>query len=371
MNSKERMLIALHKEKPDRLPVSIHQWQDYHLNTYLRGISALQAFERFDMDASIQYSQDIGQFWSPTDQFGSFSTSTWKDEIRVISDDPDQCRIHHTIMTPEGELTYQTEANRMTTWITEYLIKHDEDIELIRKYMPVPALDPRLVQIAYDQVGDRGILRGFVWGNQAGCWQDAATLIDVTELIYRTFDKPDWVHALLRILLEKKLQFIETMKGARFDLVETGGGASSSTVISPRIHKDFCLPYDRVLHNALHIQGFLITYHTCGGTRGIEDLILANGCDASETLAPLSIGGNQEPWELKARLGKRLALIGGLDQHNVLTTGSAAKIRDSVHELFEKVGYDGGYICSCADHFFETPLENIYSFVQAARECIY
>jgi hypothetical protein len=30
MTSKERMLIALSNGKPDRLPVTIHQWQPYH-----------------------------------------------------------------------------------------------------------------------------------------------------------------------------------------------------------------------------------------------------------------------------------------------------------------------------------------------------
>ena len=104
---------------------------------------------------------------------------------------------------------------------------------------------------------------------------------------------------------------------------------------------------------------------------GIEEMIVANGTDASETLAPVSIGGNQEPWEFKAKVGNRLALIGGVDQFSVLTDGTQQQIRDTVFELFEKVGQDGGYICSTADHFFETPPENLHAFVEAARECVY
>ena len=107
---------------------------------------------------------------------------------------------------------------------------------------------------------------------------------------------PGWVHVLMEILLDKKLEFVESMKGAKFDLVETGGGSASSTLVSPDLHKEFCLPYDRKLHDALHSLGFKITYHTCGGTYGIEEHIVANGTDCSETLAPVSIGGNQEPW---------------------------------------------------------------------------
>jgi uroporphyrinogen decarboxylase len=173
------------------------------------------------------------------------------------------------------------------------------------------------------------------------------------------------------ILLEKKLKFVESMQGAKFDLVETGGGSASSSVISPALHKEYCLPYDRQLHEALHALGFKVTYHTCGGPRGIEEFILANGADVSETLAPPTIGGNQEPWELKKKVGDRIALIGGLDQFNTLTAGPPERIKAKVHELFEKVGCDGGYICAASDHFFDTPVDHLKAFAEAARECTY
>jgi uroporphyrinogen-III decarboxylase len=214
-------------------------------------------------------------------------------------------------------------------------------------------------------------MRGFVWGDQAGCWQHAACLMDINELILATFDKPDWVHELLKILLEKKLKFVEGMKGARFDVIETGGGAASSTLISPALHEEFCLPYDRQIHDALHEHGFLITYHTCGGTVGIEELIVANGCDISETLAPPSVGGNQEPWEFAEKINGRLALIGGIDQHNTVTDGTADYIESKVFEVFEKMGKNGGYVCSLSDHFFETPPEKLEVYVNAARQCTY
>ncbi|MFH1084549.1 MAG: uroporphyrinogen decarboxylase family protein, partial [Chloroflexota bacterium] len=201
--------------------------------------------------------------------------------------------------------------------------------------------------------------------------QHAACLYDITGLIMACYDKPDWVHELLGALLDKKLQFIETMTGARFDLIETGGGAGSSTVISPKLHQEFCLPYDRKMHDALHDRGFLVTYHTCGGTKNIEDLIVANGCNVSETLAPKSIGGNSEPWESKQAFGNRVALIGGMDQFNVLTDGTPGQIRAEVRRLFEGYGPEGGYMLCASDHFFETPVENLRLYAQAARECRY
>jgi uroporphyrinogen-III decarboxylase len=195
--------------------------------------------------------------------------------------------------------------------------------------------------------------------------------MDINELIIKAMTEPEWVHLFMEILLEKKLDFVNSMQGAKFDLVETGGGSASSTLVSPDLHREFCMPYDRKLHDALHSLGFKITYHTCGGTYGIEELIIANGTDCSETLAPVSIGGNQEPWDLKEKVGKRISLIGGVDQYNVLTDGSAGLIRNTIQTLFEKVGYEGGYICACSDHFFETPVENIKIMADAARDCRY
>ncbi|MHC4561660.1 MAG: uroporphyrinogen decarboxylase family protein [Planctomycetota bacterium] len=371
MTSKERLLTALTKGKPDRLPVTVHQWQGYHLDKYLDGMTDLEAFQKFGMDAQVQYFQSMGQFWLVNADFSKFNTLEWIDDVEAVSTDPDNRIAHHTIRTPEGKLIYKTAGNRRTTWITEYLIKTDDDVELVHKYMPAPDLDLDPIAQAHDRLGDAGILRGFVWGDQAGCWQHACCLMDINDLILRALDEPDWVHNLMRILMDKKLRFIESMKGAKFDLIETGGGASSSTVISPRLHEEFCLPYDRETHDALHELGFLVTYHTCGGTFGIEEHIVANNCDVSETLAPPSVGGNQEPWEFAEKIGGRIAMIGGVDQFNVVTDGSAETIRSTVHKLFETVGANGGYVCSLSDHFFETPLEKLQAYADAARECTY
>jgi len=370
MTSKERMMRALNREKPDRLPVSLHQWQKYHLDKYLGGMSDIEAFEKFGFDAQVQYFGDVGQTQEQSAALKS-STKNWRIEPKVISADSDNHAVNYTIHTPEGTLTYNTAGNRKTTWVTEYMVKRDEDVELIGKYMPVPTLSLEPVSELYDELGDRGILRGFVWGDQAGCWQHACCLMDVNELLLACFDKPNWVHEFLSYLLEKKLQFIESMEGAKFDLIETGGGAGSSTLISPDLHKEFCTPYDRKIHDALHRLGFKISYHTCGGTLGIEEMIVANGCDVSETLAPVSIGGNQEPWEFAAKVGNRLALIGGVDQFNILTNGTKKDIRAKVSDLFETVGHNGGYICAACDHFFETSVENLKAFADAVKECVY
>jgi len=239
--------------------------------------------------------------------------------------------------------------------------------------MPVPKLNQQAVAAEYARVGDAGILRGAVWGDQAGCWQHACCLMPVERLILECADNPEWVHRLLRALLERKLRFIEeSLPGAQFDIIETGGGAASDTVISPKLHREFCLPYDRQLHEALHRAGHISTYHTCGGMMHLLPLIIENGTDASETLSPPGVGGNiREPERVRQVFAGNVGMIGGMDQFNVLTRGTAVEISTEVQRLVNGFGKDGGYICSASDHFFDAPVQNLKHFAAAAAECVY
>jgi uroporphyrinogen-III decarboxylase len=175
--------------------------------------------------------------------------------------------------------------------------------------------------------------------------------------------------------LERKLAFIhDNMRGAAVDLVETGGGAASSTVISPTLHETFCLPYDRRIHDALHEAGHRVVYHTCGGMKAIMPLLLRNGCDVSETLSPTGVGGDIGPDDrasVKAILGERLSLVGGLDQINILGGTSREAITSEVEHLFSTFGRNGGYVMSASDHFFHVPRENILHYARIARSCTY
>jgi len=104
----------------------------------------------------------------------------------------------------------------------------------------------------------------------------------------------------------------------------------------------------------------------------ILDLIVANGTDASETLTPPGCGGNiTEPQEVRQAYAGRVAMIGGMDQFNILTSGTDEQIGREVRRLFEGFGRDGGYILSASDHFFDAPVENLRTFAAAAKECVY
>ncbi len=82
------------------------------------------------------------------------------------------------------------------------------------------------------------------------------------------------------------------------------------------------------------------------------------------------MGGNiADPAQVRRAFTGRLAMIGGMDQFNILTDGTHDRIRVEVRRPFEGFGRDGDYILSTSDHFFETPRANLEVYAAAAREC--
>jgi len=152
--------------------------------------------------------------------------------------------------------------------------------------------------------------------------------------------------------------------------VETGGGAGSSTVISPDMHREFCLPYDIRQHAALRAHGTKSVYHLCGGLMPLLEIVAENGADGLETMTPASMGGDCRLAEARRRVGDRLFFIGGFDQNAGFEQGDAETVETMVRALFEACP-DGGYICSPSDHFFFGHPDNIRAFVRACRACAY
>jgi uroporphyrinogen-III decarboxylase len=186
-----------------------------------------------------------------------------------------------------------------------------------------------------------------------------------------TYDAPDFVHHALEAMLRKTLRATELWSGTPADMVETGGGAGSNTVISPALHEEFCLPYDRKQHEALHAVGVKIVYHLCGGVMKMLDLVARNGADGLETMTPPGMGGDCDLREASRRVGDRLFFIGGLNQQAAFEKGTPQAVRRMVLECFEATKDHAGYIIAPSDHFFHGDPANLQAFADACKECVY
>jgi len=385
MTSKQRFIAALNREVPDRLPVTTHHVLPYFLNTFMDGISYQEFFDYFGLDPInwvVAYKPDVsrGEYYDPEQGEPGFleprriCSDNWRIKKENIPGS-DYKTARFSFITPEKTLSMVLQSDEHTTWVSERMIKEKSDIDIIAKHAAIPLCDVEKVNREADEFGERGMIRGFipmfdVYG-QPGCWQDAAVLYGVEDLIMQTFDDPQWVHAFLKILKERKRVYIKSMEGGQFDIIEHGGGDASSTVISPQIFDEFIAPYDAELVELAHRAGQRVVYHTCGGMMPLLERIADMNVDAMETFTPPAIGGDADLAEAKKRIGHRVCMIGGFDQFHHFKDCTPEKTRQAVRRCFEEAGEGGGYILAPSDHFFDADIELLKAFTDEARNCVY
>jgi hypothetical protein len=338
----------------------------YYLNHYLGGMDWWQAYEKFDMDFAI--------YVSPRYIYSDRDLAQWRKERVELGVDADgNHRWEETIHTPEGVLHHAGAWNEITAWEVEDLIKTPDDFRLWERYCPTPiAADFAPIQEVKDRLGDRGIIRSHPYSpGQGSPWQSFCTLVGTQQAIMMAMDAPDFLHDALNAILQRTLKVTEMWRGTPADMVETGGGAGSNTVISPKLFREFCIPYDRQQHAALHDAGVKIVYHLCGGLMHMMELVPENGADGLETMTPPSMGGDCDLREASRRVGDRLFFIGGFDQNAGFEQGTPEVARRLVIECFEATKDHAGYICAPSDHFFHGDPANLQAFADAAKECRY
>ncbi len=384
MTSKERMVAALECRKPDRLPVTTHHVMPYFLDKHLGNISNDQFFDRFGLDAirwfmALQPETAKGEYFDPNHVPGYLEarrvvSDNWRIETEPLPD-AEYRTVRYSFVTPRKKLSMVLQSNEYTSWVTERLVKEKSDIEVIAANATRPRCDVAAVNREAEAFGERGLVRGFinffeVYG-QSGCWQDAAVLYGIENLILAACDDPQWVHEFLRILFARKQVFIESLKGAKYDVIEHGGGDASATVISPKIFDKFVAPYDAPLTELAHAAGQRVVYHTCGGMMPFLERIADLGVDAMETFTPRDMGGDTDLREARRRLGQRVCMIGGFDQLHFFNDCSAEETRREVRRCFTEAGEAGGFILSPSDHFFDADLKLLEAFADEARRCVY
>lgn len=366
MTSRERMLTALNNGRPDRLPCQVHGWMQHYLNRYLGGADWWEAYERFGLDYAL--------YVSPRYVYEDRQQEHWQVDRQELGTDADgNRRWSQTITTPKGVLRSAGAHNEITGWETEHLIKSVSDFELWEAYCPLPvAVDLSELRATRDRLGDRGIIRSHPFSpGQGSPWQSFCTMIGTEKAILLGMDAPDTLHQILESILQRTLAVTALWAGTPADMVEVGGGAGSSTVISPAFYREFGLPYDQRQNRLFHALGLKVVNHFCGGLMPMLDLVVESGADGLETMTPPAMGGDCDLREASRRVGDSLFFIGGFDQNAGFESGTPERARELVFACFEATRDHAGYILCPSDHFFHGDPACVKAFADAARACVY
>ncbi len=134
---------------------------------------------------------------------------------------------------------------------------------------------------------------------------------------------------------------------------------SSSTMISPKLYREFALPHVQRVVQALKIPTIM---HICGNTEPILDLM-------AETGAPiLSLDQCMDLGKAKQRVRGRCGVGGNLSPRDVLLRGTVEDVKRETRKCLEQGGKDGYILMAGCAVIAETPLDNLRAMVETARQ---
>jgi uroporphyrinogen decarboxylase len=159
--------------------------------------------------------------------------------------------------------------------------------------------------------------------------------------------------------------------GPYIDVVLFGDdlGGQQGPLISPEAYREFYKPYHRLLWNrAKELANVKVQLHCCGGIYDLLDDLIDAGLDA---VNPVQIScRGMDPERLKKEFGGRLSFWGGgCDTQQVLPLSSPGEVAAHVREMTSILAPGGGFIFQQVHNILaNVPPENVVAMMEAIQK---
>jgi uroporphyrinogen decarboxylase len=184
---------------------------------------------------------------------------------------------------------------------------------------------------------------------------------------------PQRVHDFLDRLVELHLANLERFLGTVgpcIDIVLFGDdlGGQRGPLLSPRMYREFFFPRHRLLwQRARELADVKVMLHCCGAVRPLLPDLIAAGIDA---INPVQVScRGMDAAELKREFGKDLTFWGGgCDTQSMLPAATPAAVREHVRRQVSVLAPGGGFVFQQVHNIqANVPPENILAMFQAVR----
>jgi len=197
---------------------------------------------------------------------------------------------------------------------------------------------------------------------------NAAFLRGTTQFLMDMIDNPRLVHELIEITLSYDIRAMQRMVAAGAEVVVFGDDYAdkNATLMSPRHFQEFILPGLKRCVDAAHAAGAYVIKHTDGNIMGILDMIVDTGIDG---LNPLEPQAGMDIALLKHKYGDRIALVGNIDCGYLLSQAPVEEVRRVTRETIAVAAPGGGFCLSSSNsiHSSVKP-ENFMAMIETLRE---
>ena len=390
MSSRERMLAALGRDKPDYVPFSPYIAQGPFFKEPLFWHDQIERAERM-LELGLDPVMDI---WLPDVQpHPDVEIRTWRErkgtEVfitkefhtpagvlrQTVHETEDWCHYRHGPWIPTTfgiekrhhfgiELFDDHNVSRRT----EPWVERPEDVEKLRFVIRPPSghlLDEWRMDaqraIAFAQEHELlTIARRTIVGD-AFLW-----FCDVPWFMIQLYDDPDFVEEFLGVFQDWSIELLELVLALDVDVVQYRGWYEIPTYWGVKSWRRYIVPLIEAQTELVHNAGKLHTYLLPEMDRAYIDVISGMKLDALQALDPRMLHDGDMQY-LFGKLGNDKSFWGGIDAEITLNSGDRGRIEEAVQEAIETLGRNGGLILS-AVIFPDIPHEGILYMIEAWRK---
>lgn len=204
----------------------------------------------------------------------------------------------------------------------EYIVKTVSDINKLKLF------DPHDSRRTYDRIQAIGLMKEKacgeipVMGWVEGAFAQSCDIMRMEELFMELMDDPDPIKELLEICMQEEILFAEAQIDAGADIMGVGDAATS--LIGPALYKEYALPYQKKLINAIHAKGAKAKLHICGNISQVVGLALESGADMIDLDYMVDM---EKAAEI---VPKNICLCGNFDPVSVVLNGTPDTISEAV-----------------------------------------
>lgn len=345
MNSRERVLTAISRKEPDRVP--IYLWLTPHL------------IERLEKERGVK---DYEEYLKMDIRFADYKSKPEENDYCAFTKD------FHPLSTIDnwGCGTYPAGYYHFTK--AQCPMKSFSTIKDIENY-PFPEFSPMVeeMSIVVKDIQEMNLLACSSY--EMGTFEQGHALMGMEELLSMMYMNPEMVTLLFDKIAEIKARIARAYVEAGVDILWIGDdiGVQNAPIMDPEMWRKFLIPPLKKIINAARSVRFDIpvAYHTCGCIDWAIDGLIEAGVDILQSVQPEA----NDSAVLKDTYGDRISFWGGVGSQSTMSDGTVVDVKNEIIHLIKTLGRGGGYICSPA-HFLEpeTPLENIDAFVDAIEE---
>ena len=238
MNSKERCLAAIQGQPVDRVPV-------FPLLMFFAQSRFGISYRQFATDGRVLAEAQL----NVRERFPVDALTACSDAFRVAAD------LGAEMVYPEDRTPYAASP----------LVRSASDLSRLQCPDPLRKgsrmADRALgVKCMVEAVGQECLVLGWVDMPFA----EACSLCGVTEFMLMLHDDPALAHAILRFLSDIVVDFSLSQLQSGAPMI--GAGDAAASLISPMQYREFALPYEQLVVDAVHAAGGLVKLHICGNT---------------------------------------------------------------------------------------------------------